>query len=529
MRRPGAATLVSERRCTTWPSRSSWASGGGGVARSSARSRSGSSSIRNAPARAHDVEHLGAALGRERGPVRVGEHRLAGRRAGRRRRRARRRAGRAARRRASVGTGTTREAGRARRGERAEVGRRLDDQRSAGRRQPAQARSISAACPPGGDERRRARVRPPPSLGANQRAQAVRAPRSGPRPQRRAAGRRARAPPRARRAAAGRRAGSRVESTSTPGGGGRSRSSSAERVGPRARPSASVCQARSGARRRPGARGDERAAAGARLDEPARGERCTARWTVCGPARWRRHQLAHRRQPVAGRRGQRAAAQLFRHRSTVLSSAMSTVDNAIAPPPVTRARVGLARLPRDPRLLVLASRRRSSRVEGLDPWFVAFGRAAVAGLLAAAYLAAVHAPRPTRAQARRLGVVAGGVDRRLPAASPASRWSRASRRTAPSSIALLPAATALAAVARAGERPGPAVLARRRRRAASSSLTFALAEHRRRAHRRRRSSCSPALALCALGYAEGGVLAATSAARGRSAGRSCSRCRSRSR
>jgi drug/metabolite transporter (DMT)-like permease len=45
----------------------------------------------------------------------------------------------------------------------------------------------------------------------------------------------------------------------------------------------------------------------------------------------------------------------------------------------------------------------------LSPWFVAFGRAALAGLLAAAYLVVVHAPRPNPAQWRRLALTALGV------------------------------------------------------------------------------------------------------------------------
>jgi drug/metabolite transporter (DMT)-like permease len=39
-------------------------------------------------------------------------------------------------------------------------------------------------------------------------------------------------------------------------------------------------------------------------------------------------------------------------------------------------------------------------VADLDPWLVAFGRASVAGVLAAAYLALARAPRPTPAQWR---------------------------------------------------------------------------------------------------------------------------------
>src|SRR5687767_11195107 len=45
----------------------------------------------------------------------------------------------------------------------------------------------------------------------------------------------------------------------------------------------------------------------------------------------------------------------------------------------------------------------------LSPWFVAFGRAAVAGVLAALYLLAVRAPWPSPAQWRRLTVTAIGV------------------------------------------------------------------------------------------------------------------------
>src|SRR4051794_41823029 len=47
-------------------------------------------------------------------------------------------------------------------------------------------------------------------------------------------------------------------------------------------------------------------------------------------------------------------------------------------------------------------------VADLDPWLVAFGRATVAAVLAAAYLAATGAPRPTRAQLRSLAIAAGG-------------------------------------------------------------------------------------------------------------------------
>jgi drug/metabolite transporter (DMT)-like permease len=45
----------------------------------------------------------------------------------------------------------------------------------------------------------------------------------------------------------------------------------------------------------------------------------------------------------------------------------------------------------------------------LSPWFVAFGRAALAGLLAVLYLLAVRAPRPSAAQWRGLALTALGV------------------------------------------------------------------------------------------------------------------------
>jgi drug/metabolite transporter (DMT)-like permease len=51
----------------------------------------------------------------------------------------------------------------------------------------------------------------------------------------------------------------------------------------------------------------------------------------------------------------------------------------------------------------------SAAAPQLSPWFVAFGRAAVAGGLAALYLLAVHAPRPSAVQWRALALTAVGV------------------------------------------------------------------------------------------------------------------------
>ena len=98
-------------------------------------------------------------------------------------------------------------------------------------------------------------------------------------------------------------------------------------------------------------------------------------------------------------------------------------------------------------------------VQVLDPWFVAFGRAMVAGLLAVAYLAvaerrAAVRVRPGRADLVSLAVVVGGVIVGFPLlTSIALRTESAVHGSVV--IAVLPAATAVAAVLRARERPGP--------------------------------------------------------------------------
>jgi drug/metabolite transporter (DMT)-like permease len=142
-------------------------------------------------------------------------------------------------------------------------------------------------------------------------------------------------------------------------------------------------------------------------------------------------------------------------------------------------------------------------VADLDPWLVAFGRAAIASLLAAGYLALTRAPRPSAAQWRRLAIVAGGVVVGFPLFTSIALQTSGSAHGAVV-IALLPAATALAAVARAGERPGPVFWV-----AALAGLAvvfgFTLAEAG--------GSVTAAdaflllaTATCAVGYAEGGTL-----------------------
>jgi drug/metabolite transporter (DMT)-like permease len=143
-------------------------------------------------------------------------------------------------------------------------------------------------------------------------------------------------------------------------------------------------------------------------------------------------------------------------------------------------------------------------LEGFDPWLVAFGRAAVAGLLALAYLRAVAAPRPSRGQWRRLAIVASGVIIGFPLfTSLALVTSEAAHGAIV--IAVLPAATALAAVVRAGERPGPAFWL-----AALTGLAIVLAFVLQQAEGALTAADAFLLigtALCAIGYAEGGALA----------------------
>lgn len=142
-------------------------------------------------------------------------------------------------------------------------------------------------------------------------------------------------------------------------------------------------------------------------------------------------------------------------------------------------------------------------VEDLDPWFVTAARAAVAAALAGGYLAAVRAPTPTREQFKRLGLVAGGVVIGFPLFTALALTTSESAHGAVF-VATLPAATALAAVLFAGERPGLVFWL-----AALAGLAivagFSLAE----------SGGSlvaadgflfAAVALCAVGYAHGGML-----------------------
>ncbi len=139
----------------------------------------------------------------------------------------------------------------------------------------------------------------------------------------------------------------------------------------------------------------------------------------------------------------------------------------------------------------------------LDPWFVTFSRAVAAAALAALYLLAVRAPLPTRAQWRRLGLVAGGAVVGFPLLTGLALVTSEAQHGAVV-VALLPAATALAAVARAGERPGPVFWI-----AAVAGLlvvvTFTVANSGG-AVTGADAFLLGAIAVCAIAYAEGGVL-----------------------
>ncbi|MEV4276954.1 DMT family transporter [Actinoplanes xinjiangensis] len=145
-------------------------------------------------------------------------------------------------------------------------------------------------------------------------------------------------------------------------------------------------------------------------------------------------------------------------------------------------------------------------VQQLDPWFVAFGRAVGAAVLAAAYLRISGAPRPTRGQWRRLAIVALGVVAGFPLFTSLALTSQTSAHGAVV-IALLPATTAVFAVIRAGERPAPLFWV------ASGSglvavLTFlVLSGTVRGGVTVTDLYLLTAVGLCGLGYAEGGVLA----------------------
>lgn len=145
-------------------------------------------------------------------------------------------------------------------------------------------------------------------------------------------------------------------------------------------------------------------------------------------------------------------------------------------------------------------------VAELNPAFVAFGRAVVAGVCALALLAWIKAPRPTRQQLRGLIITALGVVVGFPLfSSIAMRYVPAAHGAVV--VGLLPLATALFAALRFGERPSKgfwlAALA-----GSGIVIAFALREGGGSFHLAD-FALFAAVVTAAMGYAEGGRLAQT--------------------
>jgi len=145
-------------------------------------------------------------------------------------------------------------------------------------------------------------------------------------------------------------------------------------------------------------------------------------------------------------------------------------------------------------------------VAELNPAFVAFGRAVVAGVCALALLAWIKAPRPTRQQLRGLIITALGVVVGFPLfSSIAMRYVPAAHGAVV--VGLLPLATALFGALRFGERPSKgfwlAALA-----GSGIVIAFALREGGGTFHLAD-FALFAAVVTAAMGYAEGGRLAQT--------------------
>jgi len=143
-------------------------------------------------------------------------------------------------------------------------------------------------------------------------------------------------------------------------------------------------------------------------------------------------------------------------------------------------------------------------VRELDATFVALGRALVAAVLAALVLRTRRAPWPSREQWRRLALVAGGVVVGFP-------WLiTLALRTMPAAhgaviVGLLPMATSVLAVVRAGERPSPTFWLA----SGAGLLGIVVFASTRGAHGLEQADLLAlgAVVLGGIGYCEGGLLA----------------------
>ncbi len=142
-------------------------------------------------------------------------------------------------------------------------------------------------------------------------------------------------------------------------------------------------------------------------------------------------------------------------------------------------------------------------VDGLDPVFVGLGRAAVAAIPAAALLALWGERLPDRATRRRLALVALGVVFGFPLLSALALRELTAAHSAVI-VGLLPAATAVMAVARAGERPSPGFWAAS---VAGLAAVLAFAASQGAGIGGGDLLVLGAVVLGAIGYAEGGALA----------------------
>jgi drug/metabolite transporter (DMT)-like permease len=143
-------------------------------------------------------------------------------------------------------------------------------------------------------------------------------------------------------------------------------------------------------------------------------------------------------------------------------------------------------------------------VDELDPVFIGLGRAAVAAVPAAVLLAIWRERLPDRRTLARLGVVALGVVFGFPLLSALALEELTAAHSAVI-VGLLPAATAVMAVARAGERPSAGFWA-----ASLAGLVAVLAFAASQGAGRPSGAdllVLAAVALGAVGYAEGGSLA----------------------
>lgn len=145
-------------------------------------------------------------------------------------------------------------------------------------------------------------------------------------------------------------------------------------------------------------------------------------------------------------------------------------------------------------------------LHSFDPWFIASGRALLAAALAVATLGLRRARRPTRAEAGRLALVAGGVILGFPVLSSLALTTTSASHAAVV-IAILPAATAAFGAVLARESPSPWFWL-----AAAAGTAVVTASAVARAGGTLRLGDAYLLAgvvVCAFGYAQGAVVART--------------------